>query len=109
MSVRSIDLGKLNVASVDRLRVTITKDEVAWTGIDSVTFTFEKPDRSTQFSRSASLEAPDTGVWYYDTLTTDFPNVAASLGHWTMAVTVVDGTVTKTFPYDIGFIVGSQP
>lgn len=99
----SVNLGSFNVGSTDRIRLTITKDGAAWTGIDSVTLTFENPDRSTQFSRSATLDA--TNVWYYDTTTTDFEDV----GWWTMRVRVIDGAISKAYPHEIGFYVGDEP
>lgn len=100
-----INLGEFNIANVDRLQATIHKDGVAWTGIDSVTLVFEKPDRSTQFSRSMTVSDDSTGVWYYDTTTTDFDTA----GFWTVTLTVVDGSITKKYPYEIGFHVNDEP
>ena len=100
-----VDMGEVCINNVDRFRFSITKDGVAWTGIDSVTLTFENPDRETTFSVTASMESPDAGVWYYDTLTTDIDDV----GYWTIKVRVVDSTITKDYPYEIGFTALSQP
>lgn len=101
-----LDLGQLNLGSVYRLRVTLTKDGVAWTGIDSVTFTFEAPDRTTQFSVSATNESG--AVWYYDTTTSTFDSSTDDVGYWKLKVTVVDGTITTIYPYEIGFTVVDQ-
>lgn len=103
----TIDLGVLAAASVDRIRFTVKKDGTLWTNIDSVVFRFEKPDRDTQFDRNA-VDAGD-GVWYYDTVVGDIPDVAASYGYWTVGVKVTDGGIVKWYPHEIGFYVGSQP
>lgn len=100
---KEVDLGRFSVESVDRIRITILKDGTAWTGIDSVDFVFEKPDRSTQFTRSATNEG--SNVWYYDTTVTDFEET----GDWTMNVRVTDGSIVKRYPYAIGFQVEDNP
>lgn len=94
-----IDLGRVGVGSVDRLRFTIRKDGAAWTGIDSVTLTFTDPDGNRASPVSATLETPDAGVWYYDTLTTTVDEAGA----WSIGLTVVDGSVTKIYPGAVGF------
>lgn len=96
-TTREIDLGKFALASVRRLRFTIKKDGAAWTSMSAVTLTFEKPDRSTTFDRSATLESGN--VWYYDLTTSDID----TLGYWTIGVMVTDGSTIK-YPYEIGFL-----
>lgn len=99
----SLSLSNLLIGSVDRIRFTITKDGVAWSGIDSVTLTFEKPGRITQFARSMILDS--VNVWYYDTTVTDIDTV----GYWTLGVKVIDGPITKYYPDEIGFYAAEQP
>lgn len=105
MATYDIDLGQFGIGSTKRLRATIKKNGTAWVGLDSVQFIFEKPDRSTQFTRNAVLEEPDAGVWYYDLTTTD---VLVS-GYWTLNVIVVDGGTTLRYPYSIDFYVSDNP
>jgi hypothetical protein len=105
-ATRAIDLGEFNVSSTDRLRATITKDGAPWAGIDSVALTLEKPDRSTVVGPVAmTLESDAAGIWYYDTTTTDL----TTAGEWTAKVRVTDGSVVKTYPYEISFRVYDQP
>lgn len=105
-TTKEIDLGDFNVESVDRFNFTITKDGVAWTGIDSVSLVFERAeDSTTQFTRAATLETPDAGVWYYDTVVTDF----TTAGDYTVSVRVTDGSIVKRFPYAIGFHMSDNP
>lgn len=108
MASKEVLLNPINIASVERLAFPIVKNGEAWVGIDSVTFRFEAPDRSTTFDRSATLESPDAGVWYYDTTVTDFPDTD-SLGMWTLGVYVTDGGIVKRYPWEISFEVVSQP
>lgn len=101
-AVTEINLGVFNVGNVDRIRVTITKDGVAWNLTSgTVVFRFKKPDRTTTFDRNATAESASGGIFYYDTLTTDFDTA----GDWTMTVIVTDGTVYKKYPYEIAFTV----
>lgn len=102
---KEIDLGEFNIASVDRLRTTLKKDGVLWTGIDSVLLTFEKPDRATRFTRSMTNELPDVGVWYYDTTLTDLDVI----GRWTLSVLITDGPIIKRYPYEISLTVNDNP
>lgn len=96
-SPRVIDLGAFAVGSVDRIRVTLLKDDVAWNLASAVvTFTFIPPSGE-DFDRTATVESASEGIAYYDTTTTDLDEV----GYWTLRVTVVDGAVTKVYPYDI--------
>ncbi len=92
-----VDLGTLATESTDRIRVTVKKDGVAWTGIDSVLFRFRKPDMETEFDRDATLESG--AVWYYDTTTTDI----TTEGEWSLSVKVTDGSVVKWYPGSIVF------
>ena len=101
----ALDWGRTVEGSVDRLRATITKDGVAWAGIDSVLLTFEAPDRETVFTRSMLVENDSQGIWYYDTLTTDLTEV----GYWTIGMKVTDGTIVKKYPYPISLYVGEEP
>lgn len=109
MATREIDLGKFVVTGSRRIRLTIKKDGVAWSGIDSVTLTFEKPDRSTQFTRSMVVFQDSQGIWDYDIVAADLPDESASLGHWTVGVKVVDGTISMPYPHEVGFIVEDLP
>lgn len=104
-TTKEIDLGQINVASVRRMKVTIKKDGVAWTGIDSVDLVFEDPDRETQFTRTMLLETPDAGVWYYDLTTTDILDT----GRWTINVRVTDGAIVTRYAYEIGFDAMDNP
>ncbi len=97
-------IGPFNLAATVRLRETITKDGVPWSGIDAATFLFRKPD-GTIVSRTGVLEDDTQGIWYYDTLTTDFDVV----GEWYMTVAVVDGSVSIRYPWKITFNVVSNP
>ncbi len=102
----TIDLGRVNIGDVDRFRVTIKKDGIAWNlSSGSVAITFEKPDRSTQFSRSMTGETPVSGIFYYDTVITDIDAV----GWWTLRVRVTDGSIQKSYPHEIGFYAGNEP
>lgn len=106
MATLDINLGEFNTGSVDRIRATITKDGAVWNlSSGTVTLTFEKPDRATQFSRSMVAENAAGGIFYYDTTTTEIDET----GWWTVTMTVVDGAVTKIYPYEIGFHVSDQP
>lgn len=106
----AVDLGKFCAASVDRIGpFDITKDGIAWTGISSVTFTFEAPDRETQFTRAGTLLTVGGADWYYDTLVTDIAAEEASLGNWTVGVKVVAGAVVKYYPHEIYFEVNQLP
>lgn len=98
-----ITMADKHLNGVHRFRFTITKDGVAWTDIDSVLLTFEKPDRETQFERSATLEG--TNIWYYDTVAADLDTA----GSWTLAVKATDGAVILTYPHEIGFRVRGNP
>src|SRR5262245_53939655 len=101
----SIDWGRTVVGSVDRLQLHITKDGVAWSGIDSVVLTFEAPDRVTQFSHNMVLGDDATGLWYYDTTVNDL----TVPGYWTIGVKVTDGVVVKKYPYPISMYVSEEP
>lgn len=112
-TTREIDLGVFHLRNVERIKLTLQKDGVAWTGIDSATLILEAPDRTTQKERTMVLVTPDAGVWYYDTVgDPDDATVTADLdqaGTWTATVYVVDGTVKKKYPYEIYFEVTSHP
>jgi hypothetical protein len=95
-----VDLGTFAAESTDRIRLTITKDDVAWTGIDSVVFRFTPPS-GTEFDRDGVNETPDEGVWYYDTTTTDLTEA----GDWSLSVQATDGSVVKWYPHNILFTV----
>ena len=101
-----ITLRDVNIASVDRFRVTLRKDGAIWNlSAGSVQFVFEKPDRVTQLVVNATAENAAAGIFYYDTLVTDFDVT----GQWTMNVRVTDGSVVKRYPYEIGFRVNDNP
>lgn len=102
MATEDIQLGKFSIASTDRLRFTLSKDGAAWTGVDSVSLTFRRPD-GTEIIRAATLESG--AVWYYDTLTTDL----LVPGSWLLGVTVTDGALVKTFPHAISLAVFDRP
>lgn len=100
MATKEINLGPININSVETLRFPLYKDGEPWIGIDSVEAVFEAPDRETQFTRALEKETPDAGVWLY---TTDNVGDVDTGGWWTVALTVTDGTIVKTYPYEIGF------
>jgi hypothetical protein len=99
-----VDLGVFNVGDTDRIEFTVTKDGVPWDlSVAAVTLVFEKPDRSTQFSRLMTSNA--AGVCTYDTTEGDI-DVA---GWWTLTVKIVDGLVKKRYPHTIGFEAVDEP
>lgn len=101
-----INLGEFNIASVDRIRITITKDGTAWNlSSGSVVLRFEKPDGETQFSRDMVAENAAGGIFYYDTTITDLDTV----GYWNLGVWVTDGAVVKRYPYAITLHVNDNP
>jgi len=101
----NLSFGRFNIGNVDRLEVTAKKDGAAWnlTG-GSVSLTFLSPSGQT-FSRDCVAGVAASGLFYYDTLTTDFTEV----GLWMVAVTATDGSIVKTYPYDITMELVSQP
>lgn len=100
-----ISLGDtFNIANVDRFRFTITKDKVPWANIDSVTLTFRDED-GLEFDRSAVAENTLLGIWFYDTVVGDITKA----GYWLMKVKVVQGTIVKTYPGEIGLQVHNRP
>lgn len=102
-TTKEIDLGKIQIESVRRLRFTFKKDGAAWSSMSAITLLFENPDRTTQFSRSMTQEADN--IWYYDLTTTDITDT----GYWTIGVTVTDSGNPITYPYEIGFNARGQP
>ncbi len=100
-----VNMGVFGINSVDRLRFAITKDGDPWTGIDSVSVVFEDPGGN-QHTRSATLETPDAGVWYYDTQTTGDIDEA---GRWSLNVRVTNGAVVKRYPYKIVLLATDYP
>ena len=104
-TTKDIDLGRLSAGQ--RLEFTFTINGVAWTGIDSVTLTLEKPDRSTTLTRTMILSSG--AVWYYDLTAADLPDDETVDGYWTVGVEVVDWAITMEYPYEIGFSVRSEP
>jgi hypothetical protein len=105
-TVKEIDLGEFTIGNVDRIKVSISKDDVAWNlSGGTVTFTFEKPDRITQFEVTASELDPTNGVFFYDTTINDLDQI----GYWTLGVKVTDGAIVKKYPYEIFFRVVDEP
>lgn len=114
-----ISLDPIAPASTNRLRFPLLKNGVEWIGVDSAAATFESPDRTTLTGPVALvLETVDPddptitgdhGVWYYDTPTSLVPDVAASLGYWTIKVRVIDGVIDITYPDEISVLVRHQP
>ncbi len=102
-TTKEIDLGRIAVESVRRLRFTFKKDGAAWVSMSAITLKFENPDRSTQFDRSMVQESEN--IWYYDLTTTDVTDV----GYWTIGVTVTDNSNAIKYPYEIGFEAKGQP
>lgn len=103
-NTRDIDLGQFATGSVDRIRVTITKDGEEWVlSSATVTYTFTSPS-GTSFDRAATVEDAAGGIAYYDTTTTDLDES----GYWRLEVTVVDGAVTKRYPYEISLYVSDE-
>lgn len=100
-----VKLGEFTVGSTHRIQFDISRDDVIWQGIDSIALTFEKPDRTTQFSRQMVLDTDALGRWYYDTTTTEIDVV----GWWTLGVVVTDGAVLIEYPYEISFHVNDHP
>lgn len=106
-TAQEINLGAVVLGDVDRLSLTMYKDGALWLGIDSVVLTFRGPD-DTEFTRNATLETPDAGVWYYDTVVTDF-DAASDVGDWMIGVKITDGTIVKHYPYEITLTVKDLP
>lgn len=93
-----LTFGTVNVENVDRLRMSIEKDDVPWDlSLGSVELTFSRKAVTETFSRDAVAEDATTGIFYYDTTVTDFTEA----GMWLVRVTVTDGTIVKTYPYEI--------
>lgn len=105
MAHRSQTLEDKSLDGVHRFLFIIKKDGVIWSGINSVTLVFEKPDRTTQFERAGILENDSLGRWYYTTTSSDLD----TLGYWTLTVRVVDGAITLTYPHELGFRVRGNP
>lgn len=103
MATCDIRLEDKSLGGTYRFQFVLKKDGVLWTDADSVTLEFEKPDRSTTFTRS--MVEGTSGTWYYDTVAADLDEV----GQWTLAVRVVDSPVDLRYPHSIGFKVVSQP
>lgn len=101
----NIDLGVFNLYAVRRLKFTIKKDGVAWAGIDSVALIFEKPDRTTQFTRAMTVFSDALGQWTYDTTVADLETV----GNWTVTLQVTDAQIVDRYAYEIGFVVVGNP
>ena len=94
-----ITIDRINVAGVDRIRATITKDGSAWNlSSGSVVATFHPPTGSS-FDRTMTAESAAGGIFYYDTAVADITVV----GWWRVSIKVTDGTVVKVYPYKIGF------
>jgi hypothetical protein len=90
-----INLGDTRLGCTDRIRLTIKKDGVAWTGIDSVVLTFTKPSGDT-FQRNMVLESAN--IWYYDTTTTEIDEI----GTWVIDAKATDAAVVKRYEHEIG-------
>lgn len=102
---KSISLQDKAYNGVHRFRFIIKKDAVVWSGIDSITATFEKPDRETEFTVSLIAESIPDGIWYYDSVYGDLDEV----GYWSLSLEVTDGTIVIEYPYEIGFRVTNNP
>lgn len=94
-----VDLGRIRIGTTKRILLRFKKDGVDWTGIDSVSLRFEKPDRETTFDRSMTVYDDSLGQWYYDTTTSDLDEA----GFWTLDPTVTDGSVVDKPDAEIGF------
>lgn len=105
----TLNFGTFHPGDTDRLQITIMKDNVPWSGLDSVELTFEKPDRTTRFTRNAVLDDDIEAIWFYDTTTSDIPDEDASIGYWTVRIRMTDGAITKSYPHEIGLLVKSLP
>lgn len=94
-----------SVGGVYRLEFPITKDgeDTPWTGIDSVSILFTRPDGTT-VGPYEMVETDTDGTWYYQTLTTDFDTI----GYWSLSLTVTDGSIVVEWPYRIEFRVRDQ-
>lgn len=84
-----------------RFEFHLMRDGEFWNDIDSVTLTFEKPDRLTAFSVECTVDNLTEGIWYYDTDDDDID----TNGYWTIGLVIVDASVNVTYPYEIGFLV----
>lgn len=93
------------LGGVYRFQFPITKDGVTipWTGIDSVSLVFKRPD-GTVLSPVLATESGTAGTWYYDTP----QGFLDAVGYWNLSVTVTDGTIIIEWPYDISFRVRDQ-
>lgn len=88
----TIDLGRTSIGDTDRIQFPWTLDGVAWAGIDSVAVTYVRPNRST-ITRNMTLL---TGaIWYHDMSEWD------AQGTWLIRATATDGSIVKTYPYEI--------
>lgn len=107
MATGAYALGTFNIASVDRLRFTLTKDGVTWDP-GTVNLYFEQQQGSGLTLTKTAITRESAGVFYYDTLVTDFP-APAYAGSWKVAVEGIDGAVRKRYPFDISFLMNNQP
>jgi hypothetical protein len=93
-----LSFGTVNVENVDRLRMTIYKDDVPWDlTLGSVELTFSRKGVTETFTRTAVAEDAAEGIFYYDTTVTDLTEA----GMWLIRVTATDGDIVKTYPYEI--------
>jgi hypothetical protein len=99
-----IYLGRTGLGSTKPIELTFKLDGEPWAGIDSVTLTFESPDRETQFDRAMTLVDDAAGLWRYTPTTAEF-----SAGDWTASPLVTDGAHVERYPDEISFTVTDQP
>lgn len=102
---KDIDGGTFNVGDTDQMVFPIYKDGSPWAGIDSVTLTFEAPDRVTTFDREAEVYDDAAGKWSYTTAVDDFTEV----GYWTVRVKAVQGAIVKRYAREVSFYMNDQP
>lgn len=101
---RDLQMSDKSLNGTHRFRFVLTKDGEVWTDVDSVTLSFQKPDRSTSFDRECVAEDIPSGIWYYTTVAGDLDTA----GYWLLGVTVVDDEVELEYPYDIAFRVKAR-
>jgi len=96
----TVSIDDKTVNGTYRFLYDIQKDGVTWTGIDSATIIFIKPDK-TEFTKTMTVLDDSQGLWYYDTVIGDL-DVA---GYWAVTIQVIDDTINVRFANPNEFLV----
>jgi hypothetical protein len=113
-STASIFLGQFNIASVDRISVSITKGGSPWdlssTG-SGVTLVFLDPSKQNSHSVNMIADNATLGKFHYDTLSS--PADISSPGYWSLTFIITDTSkspsIIKTYPYEVSLFAAQEP